>query len=48
MASANSAFLDSVRLDVDRQYDLMKWLLGTFVLGMLGTLVTAFLALRRT
>lgn len=46
--SSNVAAYGSLRNDIDRQYDLMKWLLGTFVVGMVATLVTAILALRRS
>ncbi|HEV8602212.1 MAG TPA: hypothetical protein VGQ68_02330 [Gaiellaceae bacterium] len=45
---ANRSANESTRDDVDRQYDLMKWVFGTFIVALLGTLVTALLALRKT
>jgi uncharacterized small protein (DUF1192 family) len=38
--AANQAALAAVRLDIDRQYDLMKWILGTFAVGVIGLIFT--------
>jgi chromosome segregation ATPase len=37
---ANQAALIAVRQDIDRQYDLMKWILGTFAVGVIGLILT--------
>jgi len=42
---ANDAGVQSVKADIERQYDLMKWLVGTFALGMLGMLATVLTAI---
>lgn len=34
------ARFDSVDTDVGRQYDLMKWVIGTLVVGILGMVLT--------
>jgi hypothetical protein len=47
LKQSDAAATDGLRSDYDRQYDLMKWLLGTFVLGMIGTLATLFALSRR-
>jgi hypothetical protein len=40
-ASATSkATVDSLRQDIERQYDLMKFVVGTLALGMLGIVVS--------
>ena len=40
--ASNQATANSLRGDIDRQYDLMKWVLGTLVLGVAGILATVY------
>jgi hypothetical protein len=44
---ANQAALAAVRQDIDRQYDLMKWILGTFAVGIAGLIFTGLASVRR-
>jgi hypothetical protein len=37
---ANQAALVAIQQDIDRQYDLMKWILGTLALGLIGLIFT--------
>jgi hypothetical protein len=36
----NQASFTALQQDLDREYDLMKWILGTFVVGIGGMLIT--------
>ena len=45
---ANQAALVAVREELDRQYDLMKWILGTFALGVVGLIVTGISSRKET
>ena len=42
---ANEAAIDRVAEDIDRQYDLMKFVVGTLALSIIGTLTTVLIAL---
>lgn len=42
----NAQALASMRQDVDRQYDLMKWVVGTLALGLIGSFVSNVLPRR--
>lgn len=37
---ANAASISSLRDDIDRQYDLMKFIIGTLALGLIGVIVS--------
>lgn len=39
--------LNGIQRDVDRQYDLMKWTMGTLVLGMGGLVVNQIVSARK-
>jgi hypothetical protein len=47
MRTSGTASLEAMQADLDRQVDLMKWLLGTFVLGMLGIVATSITSARK-
>lgn len=44
----STAAVTAIERDLDRQYDLMKWILGTFVVGMLSVIVSIVLVVRKT
>lgn len=45
---ANQTSLAGLRQDIDRQYDLMKFVVGTLALSIIGTLVTVWVNLFRS
>jgi hypothetical protein len=45
---ASQASLSALRQDIDRQYDLMKFVVGTLALSIIGTLVTVWVNLLRS
>lgn len=45
---ASQASLSGLRQDIDRQYDLMKFVVGTLALSIIGTLVTVWVNLFRS
>ena len=48
LRASGSESLAAVEADLERQYDLMKWILGTFALGMLTVVITVVTASRST
>ena len=44
---SNQASIQAVQQDVDRQYDLMKFVVGTFALGFLALIAQAMAAWKK-
>jgi septal ring factor EnvC (AmiA/AmiB activator) len=47
-AAQHTDQLQAVRADIDRQYDLMKWVIGTLALGIVGMLLTVIVPALRS
>jgi hypothetical protein len=44
--AANQASLAAIQQDIDRQYDLMKWIVGSFIVGIGGMVFAAIKSAR--